>query len=257
MGRRCWIRASFSNIWRRGLPQSPRSCRRHCEAFRATGLALTVCEKAVQFHYERALRSPEQRSETWVARVVGQLTKGLEALDREAPASGWIGEAGIGAADITVACAFGFIAGDVGGPRRSRALSQARRLRRARGRVAGVPRRAADRRRYRAGRLTIQGAGSTRAVNSREAPRHDRIAVHDARRRRSEARRPRGADPGGSPSPRAARGRNPDPGRRRRGEPARHLAATGVLCAAAGRDRHSRPRDRGRGGRARPRRHAA
>jgi glutathione S-transferase len=84
------------------------------EAFRATGLALTVCEKAVQFHYERALRSPEQRSETWVARVVGQLTKGLEALDREAPASGWIVEAGIGAADITVACAFGFIQGMLG-----------------------------------------------------------------------------------------------------------------------------------------------
>jgi glutathione S-transferase len=84
------------------------------EAFRATGLALTVCEKAVQFHYERALRSPEQRSETWVARVVGQLTKGLEALDREAPASGWIGEAGIGASDITVACAFGFIQGMLG-----------------------------------------------------------------------------------------------------------------------------------------------
>ena len=56
-------------------------------AFRATGLALTVCEKAVQFHYERALRTPEQRSETWIARVVGQLTKGLEALDREAPPS--------------------------------------------------------------------------------------------------------------------------------------------------------------------------
>jgi glutathione S-transferase len=84
------------------------------EAFRATGLALKVCEKAVQFHYERALRSPEQRSETWVARVVGQLTKGLEALDREAPASGWIGEAGIGGADITVACAFGFIQGMLG-----------------------------------------------------------------------------------------------------------------------------------------------
>ena len=81
------------------------------QAFHATGLALTVCEKAVQFHYERALRTPEQRSETWVARVVAQLTKGLEALDREAPASGWIGEAGIGAADITVACAFGFIEG--------------------------------------------------------------------------------------------------------------------------------------------------
>jgi glutathione S-transferase len=79
--------------------------------FRATGLALTVCEKAVQFHYERALRNPQERSETWVARVVGQLTRGLEALDGEAPASGWISEAGIGTADITVACAFGFIGG--------------------------------------------------------------------------------------------------------------------------------------------------
>jgi len=82
-------------------------------AFRAAGLALTVCEKAVQLHYERALRKPEERSETWVARVVGQLTGGLAALDREAPASGWLGEAGIGAADITVACAFGFIEGMV------------------------------------------------------------------------------------------------------------------------------------------------
>ena len=80
-------------------------------AFRATGLALTVCEKAVQFHYERALRAPEQRSDTWVARVVGQLTSGLEALDREAPATGWIGGAGIGAADVAVACAFGFVEG--------------------------------------------------------------------------------------------------------------------------------------------------
>ena len=80
-------------------------------AFRATGLALTVCEKAVQFHYERALRRPEERSETWVARVTGQLTRGLEALDREAPASGWIGGGGFGVADITVACAFGFTQG--------------------------------------------------------------------------------------------------------------------------------------------------
>src|SRR5271169_3156782 len=63
-------------------------------AFRATGLALTVCEKAVQFHYERALRTPEQRSETWIARVVGQLREGLETLDRLTPAAGWIGGGG-------------------------------------------------------------------------------------------------------------------------------------------------------------------
>src|SRR5271156_4467033 len=47
-------------------------------AFRATGLALTVCEKAVQLHYERALRKAEERSETWVARIPGQLRGGLE-----------------------------------------------------------------------------------------------------------------------------------------------------------------------------------
>lgn len=81
------------------------------EAFRATGLALTVCEKAVQFHYERALRTPEQRSDTWIARVVGQLREGLETLDREAPAAGWIGGGGIGVADITLACAYGFTQG--------------------------------------------------------------------------------------------------------------------------------------------------
>lgn len=77
-------------------------------AFRATGLALTVCEKAVQFHYERALRAPEKRSETWIARVVGQLDAGLGALERDLPEAGWIGGGAIGVADITVATAFGF-----------------------------------------------------------------------------------------------------------------------------------------------------
>ena len=75
---------------------------------RATGIALTVCEKAVQFHYERALRAPEQRSESWVARVVGQLEAGLDALEREVPATGWIDGGELGNADIAVACAFTF-----------------------------------------------------------------------------------------------------------------------------------------------------
>ncbi len=79
--------------------------------WRAIGVALTVCEKAVQFHYERELRTPEQRSESWVARVAGQLKAGLSALDREAPASGWIDRGEIGLADITVVCAFGFTQG--------------------------------------------------------------------------------------------------------------------------------------------------
>ena len=77
-------------------------------AARATGVALTVCEKAVQFHYERALRTPEQRSDSWVARVVKQLDGGLQILERELPREGWIGGGAIGIADITVVCAFTF-----------------------------------------------------------------------------------------------------------------------------------------------------
>jgi glutathione S-transferase len=76
-------------------------------ALRATALALTVMEKAVQRQYERMLRPAEKQHEPWVDRVMGQLTAGLSALDAELPASGWIG-GGLGLADITVACAFGF-----------------------------------------------------------------------------------------------------------------------------------------------------
>ena len=77
-------------------------------ALRATALGLTVMEKAVQRHYERAVRPPEKRHDAWVERVMGQLLAGLSALDAEAPQSGWI-EGDLGVADITVACAFGFV----------------------------------------------------------------------------------------------------------------------------------------------------
>ena len=78
------------------------------EALRATGLALTVMEKAVQRHYERALRPPQRRDEPWIARVERQLAAGLEALERELPGFGWIGGGGLGVADISLVCAFGF-----------------------------------------------------------------------------------------------------------------------------------------------------
>jgi glutathione S-transferase len=87
---------------------TPRAPARRLEACRATGLALVVMEKAVQRHYERALRPPERRHEPWIARVERQLAAGLEALEREAPGSGWIGGGGLGVADISVVCAFGF-----------------------------------------------------------------------------------------------------------------------------------------------------
>jgi glutathione S-transferase len=79
-------------------------------ALRATGLSLTVMEKAVQRHYERAFRPAEKRYEPWVDRVMGQLTAGLRALDAELPKAGWIGGA-LNLGDITAACAFGFTQG--------------------------------------------------------------------------------------------------------------------------------------------------
>ncbi len=86
---------------------TPSNAPARLRALRATGLALTVMEKAVQRHYERALRPAEKRHEPWVDRVMGQLTGGLSALDAELPRSGWIsGELGL--ADISVVCAFGF-----------------------------------------------------------------------------------------------------------------------------------------------------
>jgi glutathione S-transferase len=86
---------------------TPSKAPQRLEALRATGLALTVMEKAVQRHYERMLRPAEKQHEPWVDRVMGQLTAGLSALDAELPGSGWMGGE-MGVADITVACAFGF-----------------------------------------------------------------------------------------------------------------------------------------------------
>lgn len=76
-------------------------------AVRTAGLALTVMEKAVQRHYERALRPAEKLHQPWVDRVMSQMHAGLAALDRELPGAGWIAD-GLGLADIAAACAFTF-----------------------------------------------------------------------------------------------------------------------------------------------------
>ena len=73
-------------------------------AARATGLALTVCEKAVQIHYERNLR-PSQH-EPWVERVQRQVSAGLDALEAETPAQA---PSDLGLAEISVGCAFAFV----------------------------------------------------------------------------------------------------------------------------------------------------
>ena len=93
---------------------SPAAPAARLKAARATGLGLTTMEKAVQLHYERALRPPEKQHEPWRARVVGQLGAALTALDRESPAVGWVGGDRLGVADITVVCAFGFVGGMIG-----------------------------------------------------------------------------------------------------------------------------------------------
>ena len=79
-------------------------------AARITGLALTVMEKAVQRHYERALRPAEKQHSPWIERIMGQLTAGLHALDAELPRTGWLAD-DLGVADISAACAFEFLRG--------------------------------------------------------------------------------------------------------------------------------------------------
>jgi glutathione S-transferase len=77
-------------------------------AARTTSLALNVCEKAVQIHYERALRPPERRHEPWIDRVRGQLLASLEALEAQTPADPAKAAAEPGLAEISLVCAFGF-----------------------------------------------------------------------------------------------------------------------------------------------------
>ena len=95
-------------VYPRVAALTPSDLTARLRALRATALGLTVMEKAVQRHYERALRPSEKQHDAWVERVMGQLLAGLSALDAEAPQSGWITEE-VGVADITVACAFGFV----------------------------------------------------------------------------------------------------------------------------------------------------
>ena len=103
---------------------SPAAPTLRLKAARAIGLGLTTMEKAVQLHYERALRPAEKQHEPWRVRVAGQLDAALTALDREAPAAGWIAGERLGVADITVACAFGFVGGMIGDLVDARPLSR-------------------------------------------------------------------------------------------------------------------------------------
>jgi glutathione S-transferase len=87
----------------------PRAPKARLRATRLLGLSLIVCEKAVQFHYERALRPPEKQHAPWAGRVRRQLLAGLDALETEINGgTGWLFEDRMMLADITLATAFAF-----------------------------------------------------------------------------------------------------------------------------------------------------
>lgn len=92
---------------KRLLPVEPA---RRRSALRLVGVALLAAEKAVQIVYERK-RPDALRSESWLARVSGQLNSACKLLEQQAGeiGPGWLQGENPGQADITVAVAWGFI----------------------------------------------------------------------------------------------------------------------------------------------------
>jgi glutathione S-transferase len=66
-----------------GRSLMPADIQAHRTATRRVGLALVVCEKAIQIVYERQLRPAEKQHEPWVDRVRGQLLTAIAALEAE------------------------------------------------------------------------------------------------------------------------------------------------------------------------------
>lgn len=81
----------------------------YTRAQKITGLALGVCDKAVQAVYEYKLRPDEKQYQPWLDRVHTQLAAGLECLEQEARnATPWMLGTECLQADITSAVAFRF-----------------------------------------------------------------------------------------------------------------------------------------------------
>ena len=94
---------------------TPRAPAERLVALHAIGVGLTAMEKAVQLHYERALRPLDKQHEPWRARVAGQLSASRwRRSSAKRRAAGWIGGGELGLADITIACAYGFVRGMIG-----------------------------------------------------------------------------------------------------------------------------------------------
>lgn len=89
------------------MPSEPGA---HRDALRLIGLALVVCEKAVQHYYELK-RAPALRDPAWLQRVHGQLHDACALLDaalRVAPADRWLCGDQPTQADISVGVAWTF-----------------------------------------------------------------------------------------------------------------------------------------------------
>lgn len=89
------------------MPSEPRA---HRHALRLTGLALVVCEKAVQHFYEHK-RAPDKRDASWLQRVHEQLHDACALVDaslRDTPGGCWLCGDAPTQADITVGVAWTF-----------------------------------------------------------------------------------------------------------------------------------------------------
>jgi glutathione S-transferase len=92
---------------RRLLPSAPESHRR---ALRWIGVALVVCEKAVQVYYEHK-RTTDRQDADWTARVSGQLQSACALLEQElrsVNADGWLCGEALTQADVTLTVAWSF-----------------------------------------------------------------------------------------------------------------------------------------------------
>ena len=112
-------RISGDALFRRSRALRPQGARRVPRARRGADASM---EKAVQVHYERALRGRASAAKAGASGLWANCAPALSALEAEAP-DGWF-EASLGHADIAAACAWGFTQGMVGDVGRDRGLSR-------------------------------------------------------------------------------------------------------------------------------------
>ena len=87
----------------------PEDRRARLEVRRWEALADGILDAGVLARMER-MRSSVERSEDWIARQIGKLAAGLEAMDRELAASPWCAGKAFSLADIAVGACLGWLA---------------------------------------------------------------------------------------------------------------------------------------------------